>query len=132
MRVTESRELETFARRGVKNILEVPKGVHLNGHNEGRAGDADAGVTATTLRWPRQEGATAGDYQANGPHLVPPHRGREAPTRAMRASRHLSDGTLDEVRSENEELVEGVERRAAIVEELEGRLDELRGRLAER
>jgi hypothetical protein len=50
---------------------------------------------------------------------------------AMRASRRLSD-ELDGVRDQNEELVDVVKRQAAMIEELERQLDELRARLEDR
>jgi methyl-accepting chemotaxis protein len=49
----------------------------------------------------------------------------------MGASRRLSD-ELDGVRDQNEELVEVVERQAAMIEELERQMDELRARLEDR
>ncbi len=50
---------------------------------------------------------------------------------ALRASRRLS-GALGKVRDQNEELVEVVERQAAMTEQLEQELDELRARLEDR
>jgi len=50
---------------------------------------------------------------------------------AMRASRRLSD-EVGEVRVQNEELVEVVERQAAIIEELERQMDDFRARLEDR
>lgn len=50
---------------------------------------------------------------------------------ALRASRRLS-GALGEVRDQNEELVAVVERQAAVIEQLEQEVDELRTRLEDR
>ena len=50
---------------------------------------------------------------------------------ALRVSRRLS-GALGEVRDQNEELVEVVERQAAVIEQLEQEVDELRTRLEDR
>lgn len=54
--------------------------------------------------------------------------GKRQARAATRTSRRLS-GALDEVRHENQGLVEVFERQAAMVEELERQLDELRTRL---
>ena len=49
---------------------------------------------------------------------------------AIRASRRLG-GALDDVRAQNEQLIEVVERQAAVIERLERELGDLRARLDE-
>lgn len=88
-------------------------------------------TTPYDARRPSDRGAIA-RLQSHGADLLPPRRVREAARRAaLRASRRLS-GALGEVREQNEELVEVVERQAAMIEQLERELDELRARLEER
>ena len=81
---------------------------------------------------PCQEGPAGRDFSCMG--FISYHRAGVAKRHAraaLRASRRLG-GSLDEVRAQNEQLIEVVERQAEVIERLERELGDLRTRLDDR
>jgi hypothetical protein len=81
---------------------------------------------------PRQEEPAGRDFSCVG--FISYHRAGVAKRQAraaIRASRRLG-GALDGVRAQNEQLIEVVDRQAAVIERLERELGDLRTRLEDR